>query len=107
MKELTVKSLPGVNFREGQVSPVDLLAIATQVDLDDFKKNKTLIAFALEHLECEVDGKWFPVKQPGREVYMPFNLERNYRALNELVQWYLENVVFEVFTDSAESTSET
>lgn len=107
MRELTVKSLPGITFREGQVSPVDLLAIATQVDPDDYKKNKTLISFALEHLECKVEGKWLPVKVAGREVYMPFGIERNFQALNELVQWYLENVVFEVFTGSAESTSET
>ena len=36
---------------------------------------------------------------------MPFGIERNYKALNELVQWYLENVIIEVFTGSAESTN--
>ena len=107
MKEFNIESLPGVTFREASVSPVDLLAIASQVDFDEFGKTKQMIQFSLEHLECEVNGKWFPVKQPSREVYMPFNIERNYKALNELVQWYLENVIVQVFTESAESTSTT
>lgn len=107
MMEFNIESLPGITFREAQVSPIDLLAIATQVDFDEYKKSKELIQFALEHLECEVEGKYFPVKQAGREVYMPFGIERKFKALNELVQWYLENVVFEVFTGSAESMNET
>ena len=107
MRESNVESLPGITCREAQVSPVDLLAITTQVDFDEYKKNKELFKFALEHLECEIEGKWLPVKTADREVYMPFGIERNYKALNELVQWYLENVIIEVFTGSAESTSET
>lgn len=103
MREFTVESLPGMTFREAQVSPVDLLAIATQIDFDAYEKNRALFAFALEHIECLVETKWLPVKAPGREVYMPFGIERNFKALNELVQWYLETVIYEVFTGSAES----
>ena len=105
MREFTVESRPGITFREARVSPIDLLAITTQVDFDEYKKNKELFKFALEHLECEIEGKWLPVKTADREVYMPFGIERNYKALNELVQWYLENVIIEVFTGSAESTN--
>lgn len=106
MREFEIKALPGVTFREANVSPVDLLAIATQVDFDAFKKTKELFAFALEHVEVEVESKWFPVKYPGREVYMPFGIEKNLIALNELCEWYISNVIAEVFTGSAESTNE-
>lgn len=108
MREFTIEALPGINFREANVSPIDLLALATQVDFNEFGKTKELFAFSLEHLECEGEsGKWFPVKVPGREVYMPFGLEKNFAALNELCKWYMENVVSEVFQGSAESTSKT
>lgn len=106
MREFTIESLPGVTFREGKVSPVDLLAIAPQVDFDAYSKTKELYTFALEHLECEVNGKWFPVKHPGRDVYMPIGIEKNLRALNDLCAWYITNVIAEVFTGSAELTNE-
>ena len=108
MREFTIEALPGINFREASVSPIDLLALATQVDFNEFGKTKELFTFSLEHLECEGEGgKWFPVKVPGREVYMPFGLEKNFAALNELCKWYMENVVSEVFQGSAESTNKT
>ena len=106
MREFEIKSLPGVTFREANVSPVDLLAIATQVDFDAFSKTKELFAFALEHVEANIDNKWFVVKHAGRDVYMPFGIEKNLVALNEICEWYLTNVIAEVFTGSAESTKE-
>ena len=106
MREFNIEALPDITFREAYVSPVDLLAVATQVDFDEYEKNKTLFAFALEHIECLVETKWLPVKTAGRDVYMPFGIERNFKALNQLVQWYLENVIYEVFIGSAESTTD-
>lgn len=103
MAEFKIDCLPETNFREAYVSPVDLLAIGTQVDFDAFQKTKELFNFALEHIECEVNGKWLPVKQSGRDVYMPFGIDKNLKALNELCHWYMDNVIIRVFTESAES----
>ena len=46
MREFSIESLPGITFREANVSPVDLLAIASQVDFDEFGKTKQMIQFS-------------------------------------------------------------
>lgn len=107
MAEFTIESCPNTTFRDGYVSPVDLLAISTQVDFDAFSKTKELFSFALEHTEVMVGDKWLPVKTSGRDVYMPIGVETNYSALNDICTWYLQNVISKVFTNSAELTSDT
>lgn len=102
MTEFTVKSLSDFTFRDMDVSPIDLLAISTQIDFDAFSKTKEIFTFALEHLEVKVGDKWFPVKTKGREVYMPMTLQKNVMAISELCQWYVENVIIPVFPQSAE-----
>ena len=102
VREFTVQSMPGQIFREAYASPVDLLALSTQVDFDQFRKTKEIFTFSLEHIEAKVGEQWFTVKQPGREVYAPLGIEKNFKALNELCVWYMNEVLGEVFTDSAE-----
>lgn len=100
--EFTVKALPEITFRDARVSPIDLLAIATQVDFDQYRKTKELFQFSLEHIEANIGNEWLPVKVPGRDVYMPPEIETNYRALNQLCEWYMSNVILPAFPESAE-----
>ena len=102
MREFKIDALPDIQFREANVSPVELLALSTQVDFDKFQKTKEIFQFSLEHIECLIENVWTPVKYPGREIYMPAGIEKNFKALNELCLWYTTNVITEVFTDSAE-----
>lgn len=102
MREFTIESMPGTQFREANASPVELLALSTQVDFDKFQKTKEIFTFALEHIECKIEETWTPVKYPGREIYMPVGIEKNFKALTELCSWYTQNVITEVFTESAE-----
>lgn len=100
--EFTIESMPDVEFRVARISPVDLLAITTQIDFEQFAKTKVLYTFALEHCEVKQGEKWFPVKLPGKEVYTPSTIENNFRALNEIIAYFLNNVVAETFTESSE-----
>lgn len=100
--EIKIDSMPDYEFRTKSISPVDLLAITTQTDFEKFAQTKALYAFALENMEVKIGEKWFPVKLPGREVYMPTDIEENLTALNELIAKFLDEVVAKTFTKSSE-----
>ena len=54
--------------------------------------------FALEHIEVNVgDNKWIVVKQKDRNVYMPMGIEEDYKALKELIEYFIEEVLSKVF----------
>ena len=100
--QFEIKSLPGVAFRPGKISPVSLLAITTQIDFDRLEQTEVLFTFALENLEVKQGESWVPVKVKGRDVYMPIDIENNFVALNELIGWFLTEVVAETFPKSSE-----
>ena len=102
MTEFEIKALPGQKFREAYVSPVDLLAIGTQVDFDVYKKNRELFKFSLEHIEAKVGEDWYPVKAKDRDVYMPLDIDKNLKALSQLCEWYFQTLILPVFQESAE-----
>ena len=101
-KEFTIESKPEMQFRVTRVSPVDLLAITTQMDFEKFAQTKEMYTFALEHIQVKIGDKWNDVKMKGKDVYMPPELEDNIVALNELIIWFLNNVVMNAFPDSRE-----
>ena len=100
-KEFEISSKAGVKFRTTYISPVDLMALGSQVDLDDFAKSKLLFTFALEHTEVMIGEKWFSVKRPNQEQYMPIGIENEIVALNEISAWFIENIVINTFTKSS------
>lgn len=102
IKEFTIDSMPELQFRVAKISPVDLLAITTQMNFDKFQQTKALYTFALEHVEVKQGEKWFPVKVPNQEVYMPTSLEDDLVALNEVIAYFLNEVVAKTFTKSSE-----
>ena len=101
-KEFSIKSLPELQFRTARISPIDLLAITTQMDIKKYEPTKALYTFALENIEVLQGEKWQPVKVSGKEIYTPTSLEDNLTALNELIAYFLEEVVMKTFTESSE-----
>lgn len=102
IKEFSIKNRVE-KFRIGYISPVKMLALSTQVDLDNFTKTDFLFTFALEHIEVAMGDKWNPVKTPGQEVYMPFGIEKDLKALDELCTYFLTEVIYPAFQNSSES----
>lgn len=90
------------SYRIVKISPVDILALQMQTDLDNFEKTQMLFKFALEHTEVKVGEKWFPVKTPNKEVYFPVGIEEDYVALNEICAYFLNNKMAKVFQKSSE-----
>lgn len=100
-KEFKLESR-GEQFRVGKISPIDLLAISTQIDFESFKMTKTLMTFCIENVEVKMGEKWVPVKVKDKEIYSPRDIANDFVALNELFMWMMENVVTAVFPRSSE-----
>lgn len=100
--EFRIKSLPDKLFRVANISPIDLLAISSQIDFDNLKKTKELITFALENVEVNECGSWVNVKAKDREVYFPLGIEKNLIAMNEIFNYVTENVIIKAFQPSEE-----
>ena len=101
-KEFTINSRKE-NFRIPYISPVKLLAISTQVDLEKFQQTETLYTFALENTEVQMGEKWFPVKTKDKEVYMPLGIDEDLIALNEICMFFITEVIYKAFQKSSES----
>lgn len=101
-QEFTIESMPNNKFRVAKLSPIDVLALSSVVDFEKFEQNATLFKYALEHIEVEIGGKWFVVKQAEKDIYMPMNIEKNYIALRDLIFYFTKEVLGEVFQSSDE-----
>lgn len=102
-KEFTIQSCKDLTFRLAKFSIIELLAIKTMIDFNDFNKTKMLFEFALTHIEVKIENSWFLVKAANKEFYTPATIETNIQALEELVSWFLNNVIKPTFTKSSES----
>lgn len=100
MKEFTINSLKEYTFRVSKISPVTFLALQTQIDFSDLKATETLFNFILEHIEVNINDRWFKVKDG--DTYMPMGIEEQLNCLNEIVMYFLNNVYKPVFTKSEE-----
>ena len=91
-------------YRVANISPVDMLAISTQIDFENFKMTKVLIQFCLENTEVKMGEKWLPVKMKDKEIYQPRDIVNDFTALNEIFTYMMSEVIAKVFTKSNEST---
>lgn len=101
-KEFKIESKPKTEFRIAKISPVDLLAIATQINFDKFEQTQTVFKFALESIEAKVGEAWLPVKYKDRDVYSPSGIEDEFIPLNELVTYFMVEVIGKTFQKSSE-----
>ena len=92
-------------FRIAKLSPVDLLAISTQIDFSNLKMTKTLITFCLENIEVKIGEAWLPVKVKDKEIYQPKDIVNDLSSLSNLYTYFIENVIVKTFMKSDESTN--
>lgn len=100
-KIFTIKNRPDLKFRNKELSPLKVLALQTQIDFGNMEKVEGLFSFILENTEVSVNGyDWVPVKEKGREIYYPSDIEKNLNNLNEIVLTFLNEVIKPLFTES-------
>lgn len=107
-KEFSIKSHPDLIFRFKKMSPIDLLAIANDVEMFagtyDSELYKKYLTSVLENTEVKVKDSWLPVKEGGN--YYPAYLSDDLKGLREIVNNFFTEVIRPVFTDSSESVKE-
>lgn len=99
--EFTIESR-SETFRFAKLNAIDLLAFSSIVDFDNIEKMKAVYTFILEHIEVKIDNKWYVVKETGKNVYMPFDLENDVIALQQLTKIFFNDKLMPVFTKSNE-----
>ena len=96
-----IKSYPN-KFRVKKINALELMALRTQIDFSNIEQNIKTYSYILEHLEVEISRVWSPVKEVGKDVFLPMGLEDNVDAMNELITWFLLNVIKKAFMKSEE-----
>ena len=99
-KEFTLEKLPNFTFRVGKISPVEFLTLHTFVDFNDFNKTQKSFDFVLTHTEVNLSGIWNVVKEG--DLILPLNLADNLPAMEELVYYFLHEILIPLFQDSKE-----
>lgn len=89
-------------FRVGKVSTVEILAIQTQINFNSLSQTETLFNFILEHIEVSLNNMWVTLKEKGREVYMPLDIQNDYVALQQLCIYFIKDYLQPLFRKSEE-----
>ncbi len=101
-KTFKIDSRKDLEFRVGKISSLEMLTLQTQIDFKSMQQTETLFAFILEHTEVNLNGVWVSVKEKGRDVYMPLDLEEDLMSLQEIVVYFLNDVMKPIFKKSKE-----
>jgi hypothetical protein len=89
-------------FRVGKISTVEILAIQTQINFNSLSQTETLFNFILEHIEVSLNNMWVTLKEKGREVYMPLDIQNDYIALQQLCIYFIKDYLQPLFRKSEE-----
>lgn len=89
-------------FRVGKISTVEILAIQTQINFNSLSQTETLFNFILEHIEVSLNNMWVTLKEKGREVYMPLDIQNDYVALQQLCIYFIKDYLQPLFRKSEE-----
>jgi hypothetical protein len=89
-------------FRVGKISTVEILAIQTQINFNSLYQTETLFNFILEHIEVSLNNMWVSLKEKGREVYMPLDIQNDYIALQQLCIYFIKDYLQPLFKKSEE-----
>lgn len=89
-------------FRVGKISTVEILAIQTQINFNSLSQTETLFNFILEHIEVSLNNMWVTLKEKGREVYMPVDIQNDYIALQQLCIYFIKDYLQPLFKKSEE-----
>lgn len=82
----------GNEYRIKTMNAIELMALRSQIDFDDYEKVLKMYEIMLEKLEVEINGKWLPVKTPGTNIYIPSGLENDVETTEKLIMYVMEYV---------------
>jgi hypothetical protein len=101
-KEFELKDFSNLKFRFTYVSPIDAVTFASIFNAENFKTNRELLVYALEHAEVRLNEQWIKVKQPNKEVYMPSGIDEKPSCILEILNLFVDRYILPVFQKSSE-----
>lgn len=72
-------------FRIKNMNAIELLALQTQYNFDDADSSSKLFNNMLERMEVKCNNSWLPVKEKGKDIYYPANVENDYKTIKQLI----------------------
>lgn len=99
--EFTIKSYENL-FRIKKMNAIEVLALRSQIDFENFDKAFDAYMTILEKLEVKVADSWVPVKEKGKNIYFPMGIEDNLPAIEELLNTFTYKYYLPLFKKSAE-----
>lgn len=88
-REIEIK---GKTYRVKQMNAIEVLAIRSQYDFDTYESTYKLFNTALERMEVKCGDKWLPVKEKGKNVYYPANVENDMETIESLISKFTDYI---------------
>lgn len=95
----------GNEYRIKTMNAIELMALRSQIDFDNYDSVVKMYETLLEKIEVEVNEKWLPVKTAGTNIYVPQGLENDVEAVEQLINFIL-TYIKSVFMKSNASKKE-
>ena len=91
-------------FRIKKMNAIEALALQTSSSMKSVDATQSFFNECLERIEVKAtDDKWLPVKQKGRNVYLPDGIENDGDAIKELIEMFMREFAKPFFKKSDES----
>lgn len=107
-KEFNISTQPNLKMKFKEQSPIDILAIANNVEMYvgtyDSNLYKNFLNSALENTLVLIDKTWLPLKDGNN--YYPVYMENDLKGLKEVANIYFDEVIKPIFFTSETSTTE-
>lgn len=97
------KFIDGNDFRIRKMNAIEALALRTASNLKDVEGATKFFNEVLERIEIKVGEQWLPVKQKGRDVFLPDGIENDADAIQTLVEYFMKSFMQPFFSNSGES----
>lgn len=72
-------------YRIKQMNAIELMALRSQIDFDDYNNVVRMYETLLEKIEVNVNDRWLPVKTPNSNIYVPSGIENNLEVVEQLI----------------------
>lgn len=88
-------------YRLRKMNAIELLALQSQIDFSDVKSAFKFYNTILEQYEVCIDDSWYRVKQEGKNIFYPADIENDVEAIQTILTHFL-SYMQSVFQKSTE-----
>ncbi len=108
-EEFEISTRKDLKFKFKKLSSLDVLSLSDKyvqyLTLHDSSIYKSYVDDVLRSTQVCIKEKWYNVRE-GNDLYMPADLEEDYKGLRDITNEFLLLVINPVFQDSNESSNE-